>query len=319
MARRGAARYNGEDESTLARGRQHAGVYGPVHQAPASDTYRCVNVLSCALPIPLSRSRERSRICCVREWERKEERAHTYVCVYLVPRLCARPVHKSVGSPSSGATLHLLLSVSTSFFYLPARPTHMCMCTLVFSVRSEPVENARYCYIIIIVIVRSRSFAARSRRRGLLWLFRVDTRAIPRDWLRRKSDFIQSVDHACMYQAPGVNERNVRARMKRAVRDSFHPFAADMRISAGSNGDTGCVLKPLLWQYGIVRCKHVSTSSRFYRRDLFASESQRGPPFKFYFALKKFIDCLLRKQVVKKYRTFVSCVVVHRSPTMIKI
>lgn len=35
----------------------------------------------------------------------------------------------------------------------------MCMCTLVFSVRSEPAENARYCYIIIIVIVRGRSFA----------------------------------------------------------------------------------------------------------------------------------------------------------------
>ena len=49
------------------------------------------------------------------------------------------------------------LSASTSFFYLPARPTHMCMCTLVFSVRSEPAENARYCYIIIIVIVRGHS------------------------------------------------------------------------------------------------------------------------------------------------------------------
>lgn len=63
-------------------------------------------------------------------------------------------------SPPSGATLHLLLPLpasSTSFFYLSARPTHMCMCTLVFSVRSEPAENARYCYIIIIVIVRGDS------------------------------------------------------------------------------------------------------------------------------------------------------------------
>lgn len=56
------------------------------------------------------------------------------------------------------------LSASTSFFYLPARPTHMCMCTLVFSVRSEPAENARYCYIIIIVIVSWR-FAPVPRHR----------------------------------------------------------------------------------------------------------------------------------------------------------
>lgn len=128
--------------------------YGPVHQAPA-DTYRCVNVLS------RFRSRDRvsvvGYVVCANERERKRERVH--VCASGVPRLCARPVHKSVGSPSSEATLHLLLSVSTSFFYLPARPTHMCMCTLVFSVRSEPAENARYCYIIIIVIVCGRSFA----------------------------------------------------------------------------------------------------------------------------------------------------------------
>lgn len=74
-------------------------------------------------------------------------------------RLCVAGAQERASSPPSGATLHLLLplSASTSFFYLSARPTHMCMCTLVFSVRSEPAENARYCYIIIIVIVRGDS------------------------------------------------------------------------------------------------------------------------------------------------------------------
>lgn len=96
--------------------------------------------------------------------------------------MCVAGAQERASSPPSGATLHLLLPLpasSTSFFYLSARPTHMCMCTLVFSVRSEPAENARYCYIIIIVIVRgdSRRVPTVCRVRGPC-VFRVD-RVLP--------------------------------------------------------------------------------------------------------------------------------------------
>lgn len=239
---RGAARYNGEDESTLARGRQHAGAYGV--RTPGSSIRHIQVRKRALLRSPDSRSRVRSRVRCARECERKKERVHICVSLVSLAIVCATPVHKSVGSPPSGATLHLLLSVFTSFFYLPARSTHMCMCTLVFSVRSEPAENARYCYIIIIVIVRSRLFPSPRCCREyfvstLVWYREGDSdeKSIP--------DRIRSIDTTrarCMYRAPGVNERNVWARIKRAARD---PCISSPIRGSSQDRDMGCVPRSL--------------------------------------------------------------------------
>lgn len=119
----------------------------------------------------LSRFRSRDREAAARERRyivhahlcaRKREITCMCVCVSACVRgRCTRAWAPLPPEPHSTSSY---LSISTSFFYLPAQPTHMCMCTLVFSVRSEPAENARYCYIIIIVIVRGRSFAPVSRR-----------------------------------------------------------------------------------------------------------------------------------------------------------
>lgn len=118
------------------------------HRPPYGALYAYIEERYLVGPRARDREREYGRVCM--------SRSRAIVC-----GRCTRAWLPSLRShtpppPTSPA--------STSFFYLPARPTHMCMCTLVFSVRSEPAENARYCYIIIIIIVRGQSRPSPPRR-----------------------------------------------------------------------------------------------------------------------------------------------------------
>lgn len=105
-------------------------------------------------------------VCCV-TWGEAWYAAYTdvvYQCLQLVAsvsrELCIVRINVTESARRrpllSRATIH---TISSSFLTclppsstylpaclpacLPAGPTHMCMCTLVFSVRSEPAENAR--------------------------------------------------------------------------------------------------------------------------------------------------------------------------------
>jgi len=122
---------------TLARGRVRPSVRTrDPYTRPASDAYRCVNARECspdsALAIARLRRESIGTLCTrtrvrEREIKREGERAHVYSRVCALCRLCARLVHKSVGSPPSGATLHLLLPLGFYLLLLPAGPadTHV--------------------------------------------------------------------------------------------------------------------------------------------------------------------------------------------------
>lgn len=198
------------------------------------------------------------------------EYASGLVCVWSRgTRLCVAGAQERASSPPSGATLHLLLplSASTSFFYLPARPTHMCMCTLVFSVRSEPAENARYCYIIIIVIVRGDS-----RPSPPCLADRVFARVSP----RKQPDLPRKFDSpfAATSHFPGASEpAETRGETARSGEIAVHAPRDSRRISHARQPRCTSPLLPIC-----APGQRMTGQTAPSPRPLTASRARGGPP-----------------------------------------
>lgn len=209
-----------------------------------------------------------------RERELTDSTAREYasglVCVWSRgTRLCVAGAQERASSPPSGATLHLLLplSASTSFFYLPARPTHMCMCTLVFSVRSEPAENARYCYIIIIVIVRGDS-----RPSPPCLADRVFARVSP----RKQPDLPRKFDSsfAATSHFPGASEpAETRGETARSGEIAVHAPRDSRRISHARQPRCTSPLLPIC-----APGQRMTGQTAPSPRPLTASRARGGPP-----------------------------------------
>jgi len=268
VARRGAARRDitGKTKALSREGDSMDGArvdgYGPVHQAPA-DTYRCVNVLFCALPIPLSRSRERSRVRCVREWERKEERARTCVCVWGTAIVCAAGAQERGlpflrnHTPPPPLGLYLLL--------LPAGPadTHVYVylglqCKIWTSGERTLLLYHYHCHRLWPFV------RARFRRGGISWIFRVDARAVPRGWLRRKSIPIGSnrlATRACTGRRVWARE-TFRTHETCSERSIASSISRPIRGSLQNRMTTwDAYWYRVLWRYVIVRRKHVENTT----------------------------------------------------------